>query len=134
MKSLVYAAAAALALAVQAHPAIAAQTAAPSLTLVPLSPAHVAIISGRCSGDAAIDGTPYFDMPQIAVDMGLTGVTQVKVDLAASGDLQAASLFASSGIAMLDDAALRTARFNKYIPETINCRHVAGSYLLNVEF
>jgi TonB family protein len=73
-------------------------------------------------------------MPQIALEMAISGTSQVKIDLAATGDLKAASLFASSGNAVLDNAALRTAKLNRYIPETVNCRHVAGSYLVQVEF
>jgi TonB family protein len=136
MKCLVYAAAAVLALASQISPAFASQTAAPTIKLIPLSPANVAIVSGgaHCNKDAAIDGTPYFEMPQIALEMAISGTSQVKIDLAATGDLKAASLFASSGNAVLDNAALRTAKLNRYIPETVNCRHVAGSYLVQVEF
>jgi TonB family protein len=134
MKSVVYAAAAALALAVQTYPAFASQTAAPSFKLIPLTP-HVAVLSGgHCSADAAIAGTPYFEMPEIAQEMSASGTSEVKIDLAATGDLTGASLFESSGNRWLDDAALRGARLASYIPETANCRHVAGSYLLEVEF
>jgi TonB family protein len=136
MKCLVYAAAAVLALISQTIPTFASQTAGPKFKLIPLSQSNVAIVThgAHCNDDAAIDGTPYWEMPQIAQDMRMSGTSQVKIDLAETGDLKAASLFASSGNDVLDDAALRSAKLSRYSPETVNCRRVAGSYLLEVEF
>lgn len=135
MKSLVYAAVAALALTGFTAPANANQSVSPTITLVPLSP-HVAVVSHKpgCDADAAVSGTPYFEMPEIAQEMGIGGTSAVKIDLAANGDLRSASLFESSGNRWLDNAALRSARMTRYSSESIDCRHVAGSYLLNVEF
>jgi TonB family protein len=136
MKSLLHAALAALTLAAQASPALAVQTAAPKFTLVPLSPSHAAVVSHKpgCDAEAGINGTPYFEMPTIAQEMDISGTSSVKIDLAATGDLRAASLFQSSGNRWLDEAALRSARMTRYVSETIDCQHVAGSYLLEVEF
>ncbi len=87
-----------------------------------------------CNADAAVSGSPYFEMPQIASEMGASGIAQVKIDLTSSGSLAAAQIFSSSGNFWLDDAALRSARLTQYTSQTINCEHVAGSYLYEVDF
>ena len=136
MKSLLYAAAAALALAgPAASPALASQSGSPTFTIAPLAP-HVAVVTSNpgCNAEAGFNGTPYYEMPAIAQEMGIGGTSAVKINLAANGDLRSASLFQSSGNRWLDDAAMRSATLSRYIPETIDCRHVAGSYLVDVAF
>lgn len=135
MKSLLFAAAAALALAGQASPGFASQTGSPTFTIVPLS-THVAVVTSKpgCNAEAAFNGTPYYEMPEIASAMGIGGTSAVKIDLASNGDLLSASLFQSSGNRWLDDAAMRSAKLSRYIPETIDCHQVAGSYLVDVDF
>ncbi len=136
MKRSLFAAAALLALASQTLPAFAFNTYQPTVKLIALSPAQVAVISSRpgCTASAGINGTPYFEMPTIAQEMGLSGIAQVKIDLSSSGNLAASQLFSSSGSRWLDAAALQSARMTRFTPETSNCVHVAGSYLYQVEF
>jgi hypothetical protein len=87
-----------------------------------------------CDAPAAIDGTPFFQMPAIAAEEGVSGVAQVKIDLTSAGYLAAEQLFATSGNRWLDRAALLSAKMTHYTAESVNCQHVAGSYLYEVEF
>ncbi len=115
--------------------AVAAAAAVPAITMVPFSH-HVAVVSSRpgCDVAAGVDGTPFWQMPTMAAELGASGVSQVKIDLDASGNLIGARLYAGSGNALLDDAALQSARLTRFTPETSNCERVAGSYLYDVEF
>lgn len=127
--------AAALTLTAYALPA-AAFAASPVVQLVALGPAHVATVSQRagCDAPAAVDGTPFLEVPAIAAGQGVTGTAQVKIRLTASGALAGEELFASSGNPWLDSAALLSARMSRYSAESINCERVAGSYLYEVDF
>jgi TonB family protein len=122
MKTLVFAAIAVLALAGQTIPA-GAMT-------------HIAIANaGRgCDVPASVDGTPYLQMPTIAEELGVSGIVQVKIDLSSAGNLSNAAIFSSSGNSALDEAALQSARMTRFTSEVAHCRHVAGSYLYQVEF
>lgn len=116
-------------------PALAATTGSPSITLVPFTATHVAVLTRPgCDAPASVAGTPFFEMPTIAAEQGIGGLAQVKIDLTAGGNLSGAALFASSGDRWLDEAALLSARLTRFTAETVNCKHVAGSYLYNVEF
>ncbi len=84
--------------------------------------------------DAALAGTPFFEMPQIAEEEGDRGASVVEIDLLPSGTLNHYALEQSSGNFVLDNSAFRTARMTKYQPETQNCVAIAGSYLLEVDF
>ena len=84
--------------------------------------------------DAALAGTPFFEMPQIAQEEGNRGASVVEVDLLPSGTLNHYALEQSSGNSVLDHSAFRTARMTKYQPETRNCVAISGSYLLEVDF
>jgi TonB family protein len=135
MKCLVYAAAAVLALASQATPALAFSTASPSFKLVPLiANTHLGVSGSGCNEDAGISGAPYFEMPVTAWAEDVSGIAVVKIDITSKGDLAAANLFSSSGNYWLDQAALRSARLTHYTPEVVNCEQVAGSYLYEVDF
>jgi protein TonB len=63
-----------------------------------------------------------------------TGTVQVRVDLAPSGAVVAATIFRSAGNLLLDQAALRAARASTYRAETRDCASVGGSYLFTVDF
>lgn len=130
-----YAAAAALALASQTLPALASNT-YPTVKLIALSPAQVAVVTSRpgCSASAGVNGTPYFEMPTIAHEMGVSGIAQVKIDLTSAGNLAGEQIFSTSGNRWLDAAALQSARMTQFTPEISNCVHVAGSYLYEVDF
>ncbi|MGB6521434.1 MAG: TonB family protein [Candidatus Cybelea sp.] len=84
--------------------------------------------------DAALAGTPFFEMPQIAENEGDRGASVVEIDLLPSGTLNHYALEQSSGNSVLDHSAFRTARMTKYQPETRNCVAIPGSYLLEVDF
>lgn len=84
--------------------------------------------------DAALAGTPFFEMPQIAEEKGDRGTSVVEIDLLPSGVLNHYALEQSSGNSVLDHSAFRTARMTKYQPETRNCVAISGSYLLEVDF
>ena len=74
------------------------------------------------------------EMPEAARDAGLTGTTQVKVDLSAGGTVEDASVALSSGSSILDAAAIRAAKRTTYTPKVVDCHAVPGSYLFRVEF
>jgi protein TonB len=74
------------------------------------------------------------ETPLIARTANWTGTTVVRVDLSAAGGIVGTSVARSSGFAALDRAALETARAQTYAPETQDCRPVAGSYGVEVEF
>lgn len=74
------------------------------------------------------------EMPAAARDAGLSGTTQVKVDLSASGTVLDASVAVSSGSTMLDVAAIQAAKRTTYAPKIVDCQRVPGSYLFRVEF
>ena len=84
--------------------------------------------------DAALAGTPFFEMPQIAQEHGDKGDSVVEIDLLSSGTLNHYALEQSSGNVVLDHSAFRTARMTKYQPETRNCVAIPGSYLLEVDY
>jgi|GEM_PF-1293056 TonB family protein len=113
-----------------------AYTTSPAISMIPLSPATVAISNSRsaCDADAAVDGTPFFEMPQIAADQGAHGASQVKIDLTSTGNLAHEELYASSGNVVLDGAAMRSARLTRFTPQVIACQRIAGSYLYVVDF
>jgi TonB family protein len=84
--------------------------------------------------DAAIDGVPFFEMPEIAKQQRVRGESLVRVDLTETGRLRNAAIEHSSGNRWLDGAALSTARLSRYSGETRNCAKVAGTYLISVSF
>jgi TonB family protein len=84
--------------------------------------------------DAAIAGTPFFEMPQIAEVEGDRGASVVEIDLLPSGKLNHYALEQTSGNFLLDHSAFRTARMTKYQPERQNCLAISGSYLLEVDY
>ncbi len=122
MKTLVFAAIAAVAFASQ--------------TISAKAITHVAIagVSRGCNAPAGVDGTPYWRMPTIAENEGVSGIAQVKIDLTSAGELTNATIFSSSGNPVLDQAALESAHMTRFTSEVANCKHVAGSYLYQVEF
>lgn len=111
-------------------------TASPYIQIVPIGPAHVGVATHKagCDAPAAINGSAFFEMPSIAAEQGVSGIAEVKIDLTSAGSLAESRLFASSGNHWLDEAALLSARMTRYTSETVNCEHVAGSYLYEVEF
>ncbi|MGZ3506259.1 MAG: energy transducer TonB [Vulcanimicrobiaceae bacterium] len=127
---------AALTLASLATPALALDKSSPTITLVPFSPSYIAVQnpSTRCNKAAAVDGLPFFEMPEIAAGQGISGTTAVKIDLTPAGSLAREELFLSSGNPWLDSAAMRSARLTRFTSEVVSCKHVGGTYLYEVEF
>lgn len=123
---------AALMLAASAVPSLAST----SVSLVSLTPAHVAAVSHRpgCDAPATVDDMPFVEAPRIAAEQGVTGTAQVKIRLTAAGKLAASEMFSSSGNPWLDEAALLSARMTRYSAELVNCERVGGSYLYQVDF
>lgn len=74
------------------------------------------------------------EMPAAARDAGLTGTSQVKVDLSATGTVLDATIATSSGSTILDAAAIQAAKRTTYAPKVLDCQRVPGSYLFRVEF
>lgn len=136
MKYLLAMAVAALACGSFASPASAFSTAHPSIQLVQLAPPQVGVTSAGpgCDVPASIDGNPFFEMPRIAVEQGVSGLAKVRIDITSTGRLASEELYGTSGNRWLDQAALLSARLTHYTAETANCERVAGTYLFEVEF
>jgi periplasmic protein TonB len=114
---------------------------APALTallLTPVASATDAVTHGAsCTAPdqpAKIVRSVTPEMPTIAKAANLTGTTVVRVDLSSTGSVTATSVARSSGSVTLDRAALNVAKAQAYSPETQDCRAVAGSYGVEVEF
>src|SRR5947209_14895725 len=98
IKSLSFAAALALSLSASTP------AAAFSVALKPLHPHNVhsssVAVIGTCrtaNSDAAVNGTPFFEMPAIAEGQGATGTSGVAIRLDSTGSLQSESILQSSG-------------------------------------
>lgn len=94
-------------------------------------------MTGPCrtpNASAAVSSPWTPDMPQIAAAQDISGVTKVRVDLDAQGNLVGSSVFKSSGNYWLDSAALVAARRSGYTAELRDCTPVAGSYAVDFEF
>ncbi|GAC1420297.1 MAG: hypothetical protein NVSMB5_12670 [Candidatus Velthaea sp.] len=92
---------------------------------------------GICAIDhvgAGVIDAQQADFPEIARNMGATGTTYVKVDLAANGGVVNTSIFQTSGNAFLDRAALVAARRSSFRPEIRDCSPVDGTYLFAADF
>ncbi len=72
--------------------------------------------------------------PESARELGATGVVDIKVALTESGVITGVSVYRSSRTPSLDMEALRVARASTYTPEQLDCKPVAGTYLLHVTF
>lgn len=134
MKFWFLAAVAACALFVQAAPVMSATV--PAITVIPLTPTHIGVSGAnpRCFSNAAVDGTPYWEMPDISAAQGVSGTVQLTVALNSTGGLTKESVYSSSGNWLLDAAAMRSARMSRFTPEVVNCERVSGTYLYQVEF
>lgn len=134
MKGLAVLAGATLMLAGQLSPVFASST-APTISIRGLEPATVGtvIVRKECAKPASI-GTPYWVMPAIAAEQGVSGTAQVKVDLNPAGELVHAAIYSSSGNPWLDEAAITSAKMTQFTAEVVDCHHVGGSYLYDVEF
>lgn len=74
------------------------------------------------------------ETPELARQEGLSGVTEVRVDLAADGSVESVSVFRSSGSTLLDAAAVRAAKASSYAANQRDCKSISGSYIFRAEF
>jgi TonB family protein len=81
-----------------------------------------------------IKGELYTVVPAFAQAAGLHGRALVQVDLDAAGHVVNATVARSTGIALLDHAAIETARMGSYEPERIAGVPVADSFTIIVDF
>jgi TonB family protein len=83
--------------------------------------------------DATITKVQQPDYPRSARGLGYVTV-QIEVTVDASGNLDRARVYKSSGNQAIDDAALQAASRSKYAPKIINCEAVTGDYLFRADF
>lgn len=134
MKCLTVVTSAVLAASIQISTALASTT-SPAISLHPLSAAALGVnTSSGCQRDATVDGTPYWEMPAIAAEQGVTGIARVKIQLTPAGILAHEAMYSSAGNPWLDEAALTSARMTRFSSEVVNCEHVGGTYLYEVDF
>jgi TonB family protein len=74
------------------------------------------------------------DYPDVAAYRGITGNVDVAVIVLGAGAPQSASVFASSGNAWLDRAAVVAAEKSNFSPGRFRSRDVSGVYLFHAEF
>ncbi|MBV9270102.1 MAG: TonB family protein [Candidatus Eremiobacteraeota bacterium] len=74
------------------------------------------------------------DTPEAAREEGISGVTEVRVDLGADGEVESVSIYRSSGSTLLDAAALRAAKASRYAAGQHDCHGDAGSYIFRADF
>ena len=113
-----------------------AATRTPTITLSPLTIQAATVVTSQpgCEAPASVDDAPSVEVPSIAADQGVSGTTELQVDLTPAGNLTGAGVLSSSGNQSLDAAALRMAHFTRFTAEMSNCKRVGGSYRYVVEF
>jgi TonB family protein len=75
------------------------------------------------------------DYPDLARQQGAVGTVQVKIVLNSTGGVTNATVYKSSGNALLDRAAVAAARASSYSPEVEDCAPVnGGTYLFRADF
>jgi TonB family protein len=74
------------------------------------------------------------DYPEAAQAIGAVGTVEIKVSLSATGAVEDASVYHTSGFKVLDAAGLLAAKQSTYTPEIKDCQPVAGSYIFVAEF
>jgi TonB family protein len=116
--------------------ALALSTAAGAATvrLVPLSPPSIAASITCTAVPASISAAAPAELPTIAAEQNVTGITEVRIDLDAAGRLTKSSVLASSGNRWIDRAALRAARSSRYSAEVRDCAPAGGAYAFVVDF
>jgi protein TonB len=99
----------------------------PALAPAPGS-SHLAVVQPRIKGDL------YTAVPAFAQAAGLHGTALVRVDLDAAGHVVNATVAQSTGIPILDRAAIETVKSGSYEPERIAGIAVADSFTIIVTF
>jgi len=99
----------------------------PALVPAPGS-SHLAIVQPRIRGEL------YTAVPAFAQAAGLHGTALVQVDLDAAGHVVNATVARSTGIPILDHAAVETVKSGSYEPERVAGIPVADSFTIIVTF
>ena len=116
---------------------LSAAAGAATVRLVPLAGQAIGTTVNGCalpSALAAVTGIAPVEVPAIAAEQHVTGITEVRIALDARGSLTGTSVLSSSGNRWLDGAALRTARLSTYRAEVRNCARIGGAYAFIVDF
>ena len=98
-----------------------------------LTPASPSICDSR-NAPASASYTASAETPTMAKTLDLTGETLVQVNLDPTGAILDTIVAKSSGVPLLDRAALAAAQASSFQPEIRDCSPVAGSYLFVVDF
>jgi TonB family protein len=115
---------------------LTAAASAAGLRLMPLGPQTAGATHNACAvpfAAASVAAAPV-ELPEIAAQQRVTGITTLRVDLDARGRLGSAAVLQSSGNRYIDEAALRTARTARYGAEVRDCERSGGTYALVVDF
>jgi outer membrane biosynthesis protein TonB len=117
-----------------APPAAGATTASPAATTPPTPrPTPTPLSCARPEVPAATVRTVEPDTPALALQQGVSGTVNVVVSLDAQSRIVATRV-ASSPSALLNGAALATARGSQFRTGIHNCEPVAADYIFSVEF
>ena len=114
--------------------ALSSAAGAATVRLVPLSPPSVGTSVTCKAVPASVSDASPADLPAIAAEQNITGITAVRINLDAAGRLATSSVLASSGNRWIDQAALRAARSSRYSAEVRDCAPVGGAYAYFVDF
>ena len=97
------------------------------------TPASPTICEAR-SAPASATYTAAAELPPMAKTLSLSGQTLVQVNLDPNGAIIDTLVAKTSGVPLLDRAALAAAQASSFQPEIRDCSPVAGSYLFVVDF
>jgi outer membrane biosynthesis protein TonB len=104
-----------------AAPAAAAAAAAPAACTAP-------------DVEASIPNVVPVDLPPIMAGQRLNASTVVQIDLDEYGLPSNPAIVKSSGSALLDETARKSALAQNYSPQRLDCEPVAGSYRVIIDF
>lgn len=114
-----------------------------TITIAPNGFDSMTVVPSEGSGNADTCATPNREpaiVEEVTPDLNgieshITGPTSVtvRVRLDPAGHVTGVDTVDSSGDRLLDDAVVRAARLSKYTPHYVDCKAVAGEYLLKVK-
>jgi protein TonB len=110
-----------------------------AIPVLAILPAQTLADSGKAACmladvDARIVHAQSADYPELAQKEGITGTAFVKVDLMPTGTIADVSIAQSSGNPLLDGAALDAVRESRFAPARHDCKQIAGTYLVQVDW
>lgn len=83
---------------------------------------------------AALSRNAFAELPTIAQQQNIDGITTLRVDISSAGKLLSENVVSSSGNTYIDSEAMRSARLASFTPEIRACSATSGSYLYRVDF